>query len=101
MTTQAYRTGRGSFLRHAFLVLFASLVLLLLYLFLPLGSQRVVLLGSDARAGEPSRSDTIMIARAGGGLLAIPRDTLVGRYGGRSSLARAHHRRLRDRELRL
>jgi LCP family protein required for cell wall assembly len=77
VTTKAYRTGRGNFLRYVFLVLFVSLVFLLLYLFLPFGSQRVVLLGSDARAGEPSRSDTIMIARADGGLLAIPRDTLV------------------------
>ena len=50
---------------------------MLLYLFLPLGSQRAVLLGSDARAGESSRSDPIMIAKAGGGLLAVPRDTLV------------------------
>src|SRR5215211_7403364 len=47
------------------------------YLLLPFGSQRAVLLGSDARAGEGSRSDTIMVAKAGGGLLAVPRDTLV------------------------
>jgi LCP family protein required for cell wall assembly len=36
-----------------------------------------VLLGSDARAGEASRSDTIVVAKAGGGMLAVPRDTLV------------------------
>ena len=50
---------------------------MLLYLLLPFGSQRVVLLGSDARADEGSRSDTIMVAKAGGGLLAVPRDTLI------------------------
>ncbi len=74
--TKTYGTGRrrSRFLRYAFLVLF---VLLMLYLFLPFGSQRAVLLGSDARAGESSRSDTIMIAKSSGGLLAIPRDTLV------------------------
>lgn len=75
--TKAYGTGRryrGGFLGRALLVLF---VLLLLYLLLPFGSQRAVLLGSDARAEEASRSDTIMIAKAGGGLLAVPRDTLV------------------------
>jgi LCP family protein required for cell wall assembly len=78
VTTKVYGTGRqGGFLRGVFLVLFALLVLLLLYLFLPFGSQRVVLLGSDARAGEGSRSDTIMVVKAGGGLLAVPRDTLV------------------------
>ncbi len=36
-----------------------------------------MLLGSDARAGEASRSDTIVVAKAGGGMLAMPRDTLV------------------------
>ena len=35
------------------------------------------MLGSDARADEGARSDTIMVAKAGGGLLAVPRDTLV------------------------
>ncbi|MDP8952594.1 MAG: LCP family protein [Actinomycetota bacterium] len=76
LVRKLYGTGRrrGGFLGRALLVLF---VLLLLYLFLPFGSQRAVLLGSDARAGEISRSDTIMVARAGGGLLAVPRDTLV------------------------
>ena len=63
-------------MRRASLVSFALLVLLLLYVFVPFGSQRAVLLGSDARADEVSRSDTVMIL-AGGGLLAAPRDTLV------------------------
>lgn len=36
-----------------------------------------MLLGSDVRLGEPSRSDAIVIARANGGLLAISRDTMV------------------------
>ena len=56
------------------LVLF---VLLLLYLFVPFGTGRAVLLGSDARAEEVSRADTIMLAKANGGLLAVPRDTLA------------------------
>ncbi len=64
-------------MRGVSLVLFALFVLLLLYLFLPFGTGRAVLLGSDARADEASRSDTIMIANADGGLLAVPRDTLV------------------------
>src|ERR671912_1106647 len=77
MTTKDYRPERrGSLLRSLFLVLLVLVVLLLLYLFVPFGSGRAVLLGSDARAGEPSRSDTIMIAGAGG-LLAVPRDMLV------------------------
>jgi polyisoprenyl-teichoic acid--peptidoglycan teichoic acid transferase len=77
MTTKVYRPERrGGFLRGVFLVLLALLVLLLLYLFLPFGTGRAVLLGSDARAGEASRSDTIMVTGAGG-LLAVPRDTLV------------------------
>jgi len=78
MTTKVYRPERrGGFLRGVFLVLFVLFVLLLLGLFLPFGTGRAVLLGSDARADEVSRSDTIMIATAGGGLLAVPRDTLV------------------------
>ena len=56
------------------LVLF---VLMLLYLFVPFGTGRAVLLGSDARAEEVSRADTIMLAKANGGLLAVPRDTLA------------------------
>ncbi len=78
MATKVYGSGRrGGFLRGVFFVLLALLVLLLLYLFLPFGTGRAVLLGSDARAGEASRSDTIMIAKASGGLLAVPRDTLI------------------------
>jgi polyisoprenyl-teichoic acid--peptidoglycan teichoic acid transferase len=77
MTTKVYgNERRGGLLRGIFLVLLALFVLLL-YLFLPLGSGRAVLLGSDARASEASRSDTVMVAKAGGGLLAVSRDTLV------------------------
>ena len=56
--TKSYEAGRrlDGFLGRAFLVLF---VLLLLYLCLQLGSQRAVLLGSDARADEVPRSDAI------------------------------------------
>lgn len=53
------------------------LAVLLIVLGWPFGSQRVVLLGSDARADEASRSDTIVVTRGGGGMLAVPRDTLV------------------------
>src|SRR5829696_3916656 len=77
MATKTYGSGRRGFLRRALLVLFALLVLLLLYVLLPFGGQRVVLLGSDARADGASRSDTIVVAKAGGGMLAVPRDTLV------------------------
>ena len=59
------------------LILLLLFVLLLVYLFVPFGGQRAVLLGSDARAGEASRSDTIVVTKAGGGMLAVPRDTLV------------------------
>ena len=61
------------------IILFALLALLLVYLFFPLGTQRAVLLGSDARADEASRSDTILVTAAGGndGMLAVPRDTLL------------------------
>jgi LCP family protein required for cell wall assembly len=77
VVTKVYKSGRrGGLLGRGLLVLFILFVLLL-YLLLPLGSQRVVLLGSDARADEGSRSDTIMVVKAGGGLLAVPRDTLV------------------------
>ena len=77
MTTKVYRPERrGGPSRGVFLFLLVPVVLLLLYLFVPLGTGRTVLLGSDARADEPSRSDTSMIAGAGG-LLAVPRDTLV------------------------
>ncbi len=64
-------------LRLFLLVLSLVFLTLLAYLLLPIGSQRAVLLGSDARAEEPSRSDTIVVTRAGGGSLAVPRDTLV------------------------
>ena len=78
---KVYRAGRvddegrqrGRILRPIFLVLLVLFVLLLLYLVVPFGGQRVVLLGSDARGDEVSRSDTIV----GGGMLAVPRDTLV------------------------
>lgn len=73
-----YRGGR----RREPLRLFSTVVLLTLltglaYLLLPVGSPRAVLLGSDARAEEPSRSDTIVLTKASGGSLAVPRDTLV------------------------
>ena len=86
MTTKVYKRGRwtdrevvrrGGVLRAFFVVLLVLFVLMLAYLFLPFGAQRVVLLGSDARAGEVSRSDTIVVAKAGEGMLAVPRDTLV------------------------
>jgi polyisoprenyl-teichoic acid--peptidoglycan teichoic acid transferase len=67
----------GGTLLRALIVLLAPFVLLLLYVLLPFGGERVVLLGSDARAGEASRSDTLLVAKAGGGTLAVPRDTLV------------------------
>jgi LCP family protein required for cell wall assembly len=86
VTMKVYKTGRrtdreggrqGGVLRAFFVVLLVLFVLMLAYLFLPFGAQRVVLLGSDARAGEASRSDTIVVAKAGEGMLAVPRDTLV------------------------
>jgi polyisoprenyl-teichoic acid--peptidoglycan teichoic acid transferase len=77
VATKVYRPEqRGGFLRGVLFVLLALFVLLLLYLFLPFGTGRAVILGSDARAGEASRSDTIMVAGTGG-LLTVPRDTLV------------------------
>ncbi len=69
--------GRGRVLRTLLLILLVLIALILVYLILPFGGQRVVLLGSDARAGEASRSDTIVVTKAGGGMLAVPRDTLV------------------------
>ena len=88
MGMKVYRSGRvpggggkRRSIRYGRVFLLAGLVLLLLalvYLLVPLGSQRAVLLGSDARADEAARSDTILIAEATGGMLSIPRDTLVG-----------------------
>jgi len=85
MGMKVYKAGRrGDFgerrRRVLPLLLLASLVLFFLalaYVFLPVGGGRAVLLGSDARAGEASRSDTIVVTKAGGGMLAVPRDTLV------------------------
>ncbi len=59
------------------LIVLGLFVLALVYLIVPLGPERAVLLGSDARSGEASRSDTIVVTKAGGGMLAVPRDTLV------------------------
>src|SRR5215204_119593 len=85
MGMKVYRAGRvdgdgkrrGRILRPTLLVLLVLLVLLLIYLLVPFGGQRVVLLGSDARGDEVSRSDTIVVTKAGGGMLTVPRDTLV------------------------
>jgi LCP family protein required for cell wall assembly len=68
---------RGRVLRTVLLILLVLFVLALVYVIVPFGGQRAVLLGSDARAGEASRSDTIVVTKAGGGMLAVPRDTLV------------------------
>jgi LCP family protein required for cell wall assembly len=71
---------RRGLLRPALLVLLVLtllFLLLLVYLFLPFGTQRVLLLGSDASADGASRADTIVLTKAGGGMLAVPRDTLV------------------------
>ncbi len=82
---KVYRAGRrspdgkrqGRVLRPLLLTLLVIIALVLVYLIFPFGGQRVVLLGSDARAGEASRSDTIVVTKAGSGMLAVPRDTLV------------------------
>ncbi len=71
------RVSKGGFLRKALILLLVLFVLLLAYILLPFGGSRAVLLGSDARADEASRSDTIVVTKAGGGMLAVPRDTLV------------------------
>jgi polyisoprenyl-teichoic acid--peptidoglycan teichoic acid transferase len=68
---------RGGLLRKVLLILLVLCALALVYVIVPFGGQRAVLLGSDARAGEASRSDTIVVTKAGGGMLAVPRDTLV------------------------
>src|ERR671915_1008256 len=83
---EVYKAGRGPasdkrrrgwLLRTGLAILLLSLVLVLAYLLVPFGGQRVALLGSDASADGVSRSDTIVVARAGGGMVAVPRDTLV------------------------
>jgi LCP family protein required for cell wall assembly len=71
------RVSKGGFLRKALILLLILFVILLVYILLPFGGSRAVLLGSDARADEASRSDTIVVTKAGGGMLAVPRDTLV------------------------
>ena len=71
------RERKGGPLKKVLIALLLLFVVLLAYLFLPFGGSRVVLLGSDARAEEAARSDTIVVTRAGGGMLAVPRDTLV------------------------
>ncbi|WP_119070187.1 LCP family protein [Rubrobacter indicoceani] len=71
------RRGGGIGLRRALFAAGLVFLVLLLVLAWPFGSQRVVLLGSDARAEEASRADTIVVAKGGGGMLAVPRDTLV------------------------
>lgn len=68
--------GRAEGARRAGL-LRPALLVLLAYLFLPFWTQRALLLGSDASAGGASRSDTIVVTKAGWGMLAVPRDTLV------------------------
>jgi hypothetical protein len=68
---------RGGVLRLLLLILLVLLILGAAYLLLPLGGQRVVLLGSDASADGVSRSDTLVVAKAGGGMVAVPRNTLA------------------------
>jgi polyisoprenyl-teichoic acid--peptidoglycan teichoic acid transferase len=83
---EVYKAGRGPgsdkrrrgwLLRTGLAILLLSLVAVLAYLLLPFGGQRVALLGSDASADGVSRSDTIVVAKAGRGMVAVPRDTLV------------------------
>lgn len=86
---KVYRTGRRfddrkrrwklRFRRLLILGILLPLILLLLYLVLPFWTTRAVLLGSDARADEASRADTILIAAVGrdSGMLSVPRDTLA------------------------
>ncbi len=84
MGMKVFKAGRGvggkrrGVLRLVLLAALLLPLLLLVYLVLPFGQQRAVFLGSDARAGEASRADTIVVTKAGGGMLAVPRDTLVG-----------------------
>ncbi len=84
MSMKVFKAGRqieekrrGGPLRLALLAALGVFLLLLAYLVLPVGAQRVVLLGSDASVSGASRSDTIVVTKAGGGMLAVPRDTLV------------------------
>jgi polyisoprenyl-teichoic acid--peptidoglycan teichoic acid transferase len=85
MGMKVYRSGRvgregkrrWGLLRVLLAAVLLMIVAVLAYLLVPFGTQRAVLLGSDARAEEVSRSDTIVVAKAGGGVLAVPRDTLV------------------------
>ena len=66
------------FRRLAVFLVVLPVLLLFLYMFVP-WTQRVVLLGSDQRTTEASRSDTIMIAAEGdaSGVLSVPRDSRV------------------------
>ena len=85
MGMKVYKSGRrghpgergGGLFRAVLLIALVLFMLALAYVFAPFGGGRAVLLGSDARAGEPARSDTIVVVKAGGGMLAVPRDTLV------------------------
>lgn len=81
MGTRVYkrRRRRSGLLRLVLVGLALLFVVCLLYLVSPVPTQRAVLLGSDARADEASRSDTILVAAAGweDGVLAVPRDTRV------------------------
>jgi LCP family protein required for cell wall assembly len=79
---KVYRAGRsdglrGGLWRVSMFGLFVLALVLIVFLLLSFGGQRAVLLGSDARAEEASRSDPIVVAKAGKGMLAVPRDTLV------------------------
>ena len=66
------------FRRLAVFFVLLPVLLLFLYMFVP-WTQRVVLLGSDQRTTETSRSDTIMVAAEGdaSGMLSVPRDSRV------------------------
>jgi len=76
-TTEKRDGSSGGLLRGVLILLAVVCALLLAYVLLPFGPQRVVVLGSDARADEASRSDAVIVAKPGGGALAVPRDTLV------------------------
>src|ERR687893_559029 len=73
---------RGGSLRTRPLIGLLLLTAVLAYLLLPFGGPRVALLGSDASADGVARSDTIVVAKAGGGMVTVPRDTLVEIPGG-------------------